>query len=761
MSHRILIVEDDKHFASQLKELFDYHGLDTRVAVTGPEGIEAFRTGPADFLLVDVMLPEVHGIKVLETIRTLPGGADVPALLMSAVYKKESLFKPDMQRLGVHGFLPKPFSLLDIGRKVNGILLEPESGRLGVRSLLAEAAPQAAPPPPNTASASQVPRHSPTSRPTPLGAAAAPQSQAEESTVYRDRLDRARYAGLLTHLFHSHASGILRLGEDRTVILYLLNGYPVWAETSTSADLLDWLIGEGVASRDQVQHLFGISSAPALRAALLDGGVIDTYDMPPLMEAWVSWNVRRVFGSEVKGYSFEKTDEFAGMVPVYEVNPIRELWQAAREVPVPDLESAFAEMEDREVGRTRSFNRLFGYVATTDELRALGEFLLPGRKLEEVRGRFQSPDATRCLWLLLSAGLVAVADAPASSQQRERSRRRTPPQPPRPAPKPRPRPSASHRPRREIDEIVHPPAAQTRPHRAVTAARPTPTQGQGADGNPESRIALDYVTRMEMDYYAFLGLERDATPAQVDARYEDLAPRYRLRNLGTELHPDTRRQAKELLTKLVEAFGELSDPRRRARYDRSLAEAEAKGRRPPGSRGRGEHTTTSSGDGPLTGYPSGDSDRTVAEATNLHGAGLIQKWQQARRAMHGSEWRRALGTLENLRVDLPSEPGVLADMAWCCLNAGIPTESRTQDRSLEWVALAEAFQPGHPDVIEVKARILAFSEDHAAAVRALKRLGRSRTDLAWIAEHLQKHEAQAEAASESKGLSGLFGRRKR
>lgn len=145
----------------------------------------------------------------------------------------------------------------------------------------------------------------------------------------------------------------------------------------------------------------------------------------------------------------------------------------------------------------------------------------------------------------------------------------------------------------------------------------------------------------------------------------------------------------------------------------------------------------------------------------MHDVGLIEKWQQARRAMNGSEWRRALSILENLRVHLPSEPGVLADMAWCCLNAGVPTDSRTQDRSLEWVALAEAFQPGHPDVVEVKARVLAFSEDHKAAVWALKRFGRSRTDLTWVVEHLEKHEAEVEAGSQSRGLSGLFGRRKR
>ena len=66
MTHRILSVEDDKHFAAQLKELFDYHGLEARVAVTGTGGIEDFERFGADLVLIDVMLPQVHGLRVLE-----------------------------------------------------------------------------------------------------------------------------------------------------------------------------------------------------------------------------------------------------------------------------------------------------------------------------------------------------------------------------------------------------------------------------------------------------------------------------------------------------------------------------------------------------------------------------------------------------------------------------------------------------------------------------------------------------------------------
>jgi len=768
VSHRILIVEDDKHFAAQLKELFDYHGLHARVAVTGPEGIEAFGNGGADFVLVDVMLPQVHGLKVLEQIRSMPAGADVPAILMSAVYKNETMFAPDLARLAVHQFLPKPFSLIDLGRKVNGILAEPEGGRASVRMLHAKREAEK-PTPVETPPAPREPPPAFEDRATvPMGAVTDSDVQAGTAgtTTSEGDLDRAGYARLITHLFHSHLSGVLQLEHDGDQLtLYLLNGYPVWAETPRPSDLLEWLIGEGVLQRTQVAHLFALRTAPEMRSELLRAGLLDPDDLAPLMEAWLAWQVRRTLNATSGSYQFEATDDFAGMIPVYEVNPIRELWLALREVPAGRLEGDLTVLAGREIGRTRSFNRLFGYIGNTAELRELGEHLLRTRPLDEVRARFRDDDSTRCLWLLISAGLVSVADSPSSKAPRQAPKRRSrvpaglrrPPATSRPAaasrpPTPSP-PAEAPRPQPETRRYGRDTVAALR-----AAAPPT---GGGEGDTAEARVARDYVTRMELDHYGFLGVSGDASSDAIDEAYQDLAPRYRLRNLGSELHADTRRQAKELLTKLVEAFGELSDPARRARYDDALSRASAAGRKPPGARTNPGTAPPSASEGPLTGYPTAESDARVAESAGSLGPELVKRWLQARRAMATGEHRRSMIALESLRTELPSEPGVLADLAWCRFNTGIPTDARTQDKSLEWVALAVAFQPGHPDVVEVNARILAFSDSHADALRALKRLAKARPELGWVPTQIKRHTRLLEAAEEGGTMfSGLFGRRK-
>ncbi len=764
MGHRILIIEDDQHFAAQLKELLEFHGHVVSHATTGPTGIAMAGESAPDLLIVDLMLPEVHGIRVLEEIRSTEVGRDVPAMLMSAVYKNESLFTADIKRLGVLAFLSKPFSLIDLGRKINGILAEPGAGRERTRALRGLSARR-----PDKSSETgthyslstgmEAPKARPDwdreTGPAPkiVGGQGAPGAN-EPGPPEDGRLDAQRYVCLLTHVFHSHASGRLDLQTheaDRTI--YFLNGYPVWVTTAPGV-FLAWLQDAGLVS-EQVGESLGRGAPPDWNptAALVKAGVVSAGDMPALMEGWVAHEVRDAI-SHSGTYAFKHADDFAGMIPVFEVNPLREIWEAVRALDHGFLKRELNELagNGREIGRTRTFNRLFGYIGTTPALRSLGEHLLRPRSLDDVRARFsdEDGDVTRCLWLLLSAGLVALSDAPPQATPDE-----VRPAAAEPARGPKARSATDVDTRRYGRE-------------AVEAIRRSPSVG--ADDTPVALIARDYVTRMELDHYAFLGVDRDATAEQIDAAYRERAPAYRLRNLGVEVQGETRRQAKELLARLVEAFGELSEPARRVRYDALLDRSERGGRRLSGQVSRPAESKPS---GPrpggarpsqidaLAGYPGSESNHRLSLQAGRLGPEVYDGWTAARAAMATGDFRRGFAALEQLRSSLPSEPGLLADMAWCRLNLGGATDPRTIDKALEWVHLAEAFELGHPDVIDVHARIMVGSDDDEAAIRAMSRVLRNRPDLTWAKTELRRREAKEQKNTGSGGLfSGLFGKGK-
>ena len=122
----ILVVEDDPQFGEQVVDLFGFLGHRVTLVTSGVMGVETFSAESFSLVVCDLTLPEMSGMDVVRAIRALPGGADVPVLLMSAVYKSPKLFEKELRKLGVVEFLPKPFSLIELGRTV-AVLTDAES----------------------------------------------------------------------------------------------------------------------------------------------------------------------------------------------------------------------------------------------------------------------------------------------------------------------------------------------------------------------------------------------------------------------------------------------------------------------------------------------------------------------------------------------------------------------------------------------------------------------------------------------------------
>src|SRR3989442_6493407 len=77
------------------------------------------------------------------------------------------------------------------------------------------------------------------------------------------------------------------------------------------------------------------------------------------------------------------------------------------------------------------------------------------------------------------------------------------------------------------------------------------------------RRSADLLAEMKRDYYEVLAVSRDATEEEIKKAYRKLAVRYH-----PDKNPDDRRAAEERFKELSEAYQVLSDPGRRAQYDR-------------------------------------------------------------------------------------------------------------------------------------------------------------------------------------------------
>lgn len=79
---RILIVEDEFSLADALREILKKEKYTVDISTDGQDGLDQALTGIYDAIVLDVMLPEMNGFQVLESLRS--EGIETPVLMLTA-----------------------------------------------------------------------------------------------------------------------------------------------------------------------------------------------------------------------------------------------------------------------------------------------------------------------------------------------------------------------------------------------------------------------------------------------------------------------------------------------------------------------------------------------------------------------------------------------------------------------------------------------------------------------------------------------------
>src|SRR5689334_20293561 len=101
----ILVIDDEEIMREILDALLTREGYQVRLASTAPEGLDLLRSMPFDAAIVDVMLPGMDGISVLDEIKKIDD--DLPVLMITAFASVENAIAA-MKR-GAYDYITKPF----------------------------------------------------------------------------------------------------------------------------------------------------------------------------------------------------------------------------------------------------------------------------------------------------------------------------------------------------------------------------------------------------------------------------------------------------------------------------------------------------------------------------------------------------------------------------------------------------------------------------------------------------------------------------
>ena len=91
-------------------------------AANGLEAIERLVLGPADLMILDLNMPEIHGLDVLKFVRCRPMYEQMPVVVLTT--KGEESVQSEAMAAGASLYLTKPFSSAELESKVRGLLSE-------------------------------------------------------------------------------------------------------------------------------------------------------------------------------------------------------------------------------------------------------------------------------------------------------------------------------------------------------------------------------------------------------------------------------------------------------------------------------------------------------------------------------------------------------------------------------------------------------------------------------------------------------------
>ena len=120
-AYSVLIVEDNPTLSSMVCKLLDLEGFVPRLAANRDEVVAELRKVPLpDLILLDVMLPGISGLDILQRLRSHPILKQIPVIMVTALATREDVMRA--LAAGANGYITKPFEFDALMNSVKAVL---------------------------------------------------------------------------------------------------------------------------------------------------------------------------------------------------------------------------------------------------------------------------------------------------------------------------------------------------------------------------------------------------------------------------------------------------------------------------------------------------------------------------------------------------------------------------------------------------------------------------------------------------------------
>lgn len=114
---KLLLIDDDEKLAQPLRAYFSRYDLDLKSEIQPLDAIDRLKREDFDFVILDVMLPQIDGF---ETCRRIRQFSDIPIIMLTA--RGEVMDRVVGLEIGADDYLPKPFEPRELVARIQNIL---------------------------------------------------------------------------------------------------------------------------------------------------------------------------------------------------------------------------------------------------------------------------------------------------------------------------------------------------------------------------------------------------------------------------------------------------------------------------------------------------------------------------------------------------------------------------------------------------------------------------------------------------------------
>jgi tetratricopeptide (TPR) repeat protein len=539
---------------------------------------------------------------------------------------------------------------------------------------------------------------------------------------------RQTFAAVLFGLHRAERTGVLEIRQGRRWRkVWFARGRPVlYGSNLDSEGLGKTLVQAGlVGARPMARVLKKLLPDENLEDELVSLGLVEPEELAEHKRQTLERGSVSALAWPNGEWSFLPSDGVGPWIDpslLPDVNPLRALWTEVRQrVHMEEAVGFVTEAGAGELAASETLTAAMASLEVEEPLSRLPEILEDGPlEVDELFRRLQdrSGHLVHLVWLLETVGELRRANRTLDEhlarlgEGRDFGEAEVTPEP---EPKPAIRePGLREVPLPQPDPDLEPlPPIERKPQERKSSPPPRSVPGRAVGSRSQiSRRALAHLPellrtarkhRMRKNFYAFLDLTQEAKTGELESAYKRLVGLWRNAAETPALAEGARKDAHDLMQAALTVWRTLSDPDRRAEYDKRLGQGRAPSLESLVSTGVTERALSTPG------APPPSAPRSARRQ--------VSKADRARRLVDRGEFAQALPLLQQLRLENPSDAEVISDLGWTTWRLKGNDESAE-----EYLRLALTFDSSNVRALEFMARISKEQGNEDEARKHVERL---------------------------------------